>query len=470
MSEGKRISIRRYQSGQANPRQANPRLTTRYQSGQANPRQANPRLTTPGAMASAQPPKSSDMIIGPVKLTLASHPGKALVLLERIDYHGHGHWLGVGDPKHGRPAVIIDRPTNSAQASLRLSDQPELGLHIAEGPHNTREGNALLFGTWDHPPFVFNLDGTIAPQVNPSLVLGFAPCQYHDMAGRELVVFVTKGSKQQLVFDNIIGQPSEFLPREDLQRYQTTITPQAPVQLNPPLTLTLASHPGQGLVLLDRIDYHGYGHYLGLGPAHQAVVIGRQNTHSGDPSKPWEKASLRVFGREELGLHITGGGHDAKEGKVVMLGAWGCCPPFAFHQDGTISPQIDPTLVLGFGPCREQRGRELVKFVRKGSGQQLVFDQVIGQNPEFLPPDILQRYRTLEVKPSIKDKKKRDAREAAERHHGCCCGRCLCKLCVFIIGAAIFGAVMGPLCSAPEGSQQLQACHNILHMVYHFRE
>ena len=99
---------------------------------------------------------------GPMKLVLSSHPGQAVCLLERVDFMGHGHWLGLGPVEE---AATIVRP-DAGGGSLLLFDAEEqgLGLHISEGPHNTREGNTLLFGTWDHPPFVFNEDGTISPE------------------------------------------------------------------------------------------------------------------------------------------------------------------------------------------------------------------------------------------------------------------------------------------------------------------
>ena len=121
------------------------------------------------------------------KLPLASQwalTSAAVCLLERVDFHGHGHWLGLGPPES---AATMLRP--NADGSLLLFEDEELGLHISEGSHNTREGNALLFGTWDHPPFVFNADGTISPKAKTSLVLGFAPCPFqhpdgaHDVDG-----------------------------------------------------------------------------------------------------------------------------------------------------------------------------------------------------------------------------------------------------------------------------------------------
>ena len=36
---------------------------------------------------------------------------------------------------------------------------------------------------------------------NRSLVLGFGPCPFRNHKGRELVIFVPKGSEQQLVFE-----------------------------------------------------------------------------------------------------------------------------------------------------------------------------------------------------------------------------------------------------------------------------
>ena len=99
-----------------------------------------------------------------VKLTLASHPGKAVVLLERVDFHGYGHWLGV-EPVESTPAArVVTARLPDKDGSVFLAKNKKLGLHICEGAHNTREGNALLFGTWDHPPFVFNDDGTISPK------------------------------------------------------------------------------------------------------------------------------------------------------------------------------------------------------------------------------------------------------------------------------------------------------------------
>ena len=44
---------------------------------------------------------------GPMKLVLSSHPGQAVVLLERVDFHGYGHWLGLGPPEE---AATILRP------------------------------------------------------------------------------------------------------------------------------------------------------------------------------------------------------------------------------------------------------------------------------------------------------------------------------------------------------------------------
>jgi hypothetical protein len=124
-------------------------------------------------------------------------------MLERIDSHGgHGHWLSVGGAES---AVLVKRPSKHKD-SLILAEDPILGLHICEGARNTNPGNALLFGTWDHPDFVFNPDGTISPHGNTSLVLGYGPCHYHDQKGRSLIIFVTKGDSKQLVFDNFVGE------------------------------------------------------------------------------------------------------------------------------------------------------------------------------------------------------------------------------------------------------------------------
>eukprot|EP01043_Picozoa_sp_COSAG02_P069751 COSAG02_NODE_12084_length_1600_cov_1.514990_1_plen_532_part_11 len=139
-----------------------------------------------------------------VKLTLANHPGMAVVMLERVDFRGYGHWLGI-EPVESTPADrIVTVALPDKNGSVILAKNKSLGLHIAGGNQNTREGNALLFGTWDHPPFVFNTDGTISSRSEPSLVLGFAPCQHQEkQKNRELVVFVPKDSEQQLVFESL---------------------------------------------------------------------------------------------------------------------------------------------------------------------------------------------------------------------------------------------------------------------------
>ena len=73
------------------------------------------------------------------------------------------HWLGV-EPVESTPAArIVTARLPDDKGSVFLAKNKKLGLHISEGAHNTREGNTLLFGTWDHPPFVFNEDGTISP-------------------------------------------------------------------------------------------------------------------------------------------------------------------------------------------------------------------------------------------------------------------------------------------------------------------
>ena len=84
------------------------------------------------------------------KLTLSSHPGKALVIEERIEFHGHGWWLSLG-PSESALVVRLPPPESGGGSILLLnhSDPQALGLHIAEGAHNTRVGNAVLFGTWD---------------------------------------------------------------------------------------------------------------------------------------------------------------------------------------------------------------------------------------------------------------------------------------------------------------------------------
>ena len=135
-----------------------------------------------------------------MEMILRSHPGLAVCLEERVDaFFGHGHFLGLG-PR--RSAARCSAPNQ--EGAVILEGQPKLGLHITEGNalnrYNTREGNAVMFGTWAHHSFVFNADGTISPKPNMSLVLGFAPCNFHGQKGKKRVVFVKKGSRQQLVF------------------------------------------------------------------------------------------------------------------------------------------------------------------------------------------------------------------------------------------------------------------------------
>ena len=135
-----------------------------------------------------------------LRLTLSSHPGRAVVFRDRIEHGpGHGWWLELGPADN---ACVVKRLKEGTEGPIMLADQPHLGLHIAEGPHQAhREKNAVLFGTWDHPSFRFNNDGTVSPSANPAFVLGYSACPHHGQHGRPMITFVKKASSERLIFD-----------------------------------------------------------------------------------------------------------------------------------------------------------------------------------------------------------------------------------------------------------------------------
>ena len=159
----------------------------------------------------------------PVKLLLKSHPGQGVVRQERIDVAGGwGHFLSLG-PASDAARVVIESHTSATDTCewgpVMDADNYELGLHIAEGEqYAKRPGNAVLFGSWDQPGFTLNADSTMSPASNPSLVLGHGPCTCHGetMNGRDAVLFVDKGSKEQLVFDLVpSAEPWDSIRREN---------------------------------------------------------------------------------------------------------------------------------------------------------------------------------------------------------------------------------------------------------------
>ena len=369
---------------------------------------------------------------GPMKLVLSSHPGQAVCLLERVDFMGHGHWLGLGPVEE---AATIVRP-DAGGGSLLLFDAEEqgLGLHISEGPHNTREGNTLLFGTWDHPPFVFNADGTISPKAKKSLVLGFAPCPFQHHGGRELVVFVKKGAEQQLVFEHMHSEPKEpedVPPCAEEQRVMSLIAglearlgplqeridaadaaaefavleadieglladvasemTAAGIQPLASVPLTLSSHPGMAVKLLERVDFMGHGHFLAIGPADgedAASAVGRKAA----------SGAVVLASDRALGLHIAELDKKLGEGNAVLFGTWGN-HSMKLQDDGSLSPVQLPEMVLGFAPCphHDKNGQELVVLVAQGSEHTLRFDR-LGFTPSTV--SAVGRKRLISVSPA----------------------------------------------------------------------
>jgi hypothetical protein len=195
MSDRQR-ELRKRGTGDAGPRDAAARLRAAAlagELGEAAARFAEQYTPLAGKLGLSLP--------GQLRLTTSSHPGQGLCRLEYIAVHGgHGWWLGLGPAAKAEVAV---RPGGS-QGPILNALRTDLGLHIAEGQHQTRVGNAVLFGSWDQPSFTLNEDGTISPSREPSLVLGFAACPYHCRWWKRMVVFVERGSRDKLVFDELL--------------------------------------------------------------------------------------------------------------------------------------------------------------------------------------------------------------------------------------------------------------------------
>ena len=145
------------------------------------------------------------------ELTLQSHPGRAVICQESFTHTfpetfldnfqrpsktGRGNWLSLGD-------AACALQVSYGGGSVYKTGETFLGLHIGGGhPGPIQEGNCVVMGSWSQPEFILNWDDcTISPKQNDQLVLGHGPCNMFDLNGREMVIFVPRGSPQKLVFD-----------------------------------------------------------------------------------------------------------------------------------------------------------------------------------------------------------------------------------------------------------------------------
>ena len=189
----KKSTTKKKAARKSTAKKATAKTTRKKATRKAAKKVATKKKATRKATTSTTPSSSGDR----VTLTLKSHPGQAVVMKRRVqDIGGWGHWLSVG------PAVDAETATVGPKGELTKvlnSEIPSLGFYAAWGDHS--DDTPLLFGTWDHPAFKVNEDGTMSSEQAPHLVLGFGPCHKFDQGGQERVVFVAKGASNALVFD-----------------------------------------------------------------------------------------------------------------------------------------------------------------------------------------------------------------------------------------------------------------------------
>jgi hypothetical protein len=211
-----------------------------------------------------------------------------------------------------------------------------------------REGTqiGLLYGakksdTFDTGNFsrhyLLNDDGTVSPSNYPSLVFGVAS----NRLDNSRIILAAKDSPGCLVFENA-----------------------AHLRRGEDAALTLTSHPGMAIVPIVAEKLYEERYYstgIGIGPADGAVVAGLQDmTHTfrGETSKcSFLLAKKQLSFVDELVLDIEGGDmsvgtrlnllREVGDGINLTFTPYGG-RLFTVNEDGTVSPQTAPELVLAY--------------------------------------------------------------------------------------------------------------------------
>ena len=151
------------------------------------------------------------------KLTLSSHPGKALCLKDKVDEHG-GHKVYYGElgPEDKALEVLVFRHLHFCY--VKFTDRFS-SWTVSFGKY-TSQNTVVGYGSLDLPEqkFGVNPDRTISPVGNPNVVWGL-----NDANG---LVLVKRDSDKRLVFKEL--EPT-FKPKETFK-------------------MTLKSHPGLAVV------------------------------------------------------------------------------------------------------------------------------------------------------------------------------------------------------------------------------
>jgi len=262
---------------------------------------------------------------GGARLTLASHPGMAVV--PRYDYpRSAAEWryieLGIG------PAHMAAHMQLQGEFLVRLHD--ERVMDIAHWKYE--EGNTLnvLRSAHNHPgntrytnggrSFVVNADRTISPMKAQHLVLG---------ASKPTFCFVSQSSPNKCIFEHA----------DRLTGGQT-------------VPLTLSSHPGLAVVQgfdEPREAFHEW-HYkaLCIGPASRAVHASRRGQNLVDTSD-WYVTPSMLTVHDGNHTDLVRNRFDHPRRLLEEHGKHGGARPldFNFNPDGTISPVSQPHLCLG---------------------------------------------------------------------------------------------------------------------------